>query len=223
MSGGKIMQTDDMIRHLAAQAPAVRRLPAPPSRLMRWLAWSVPWVVVVVLLMGVRPDLAAKLHDLRWLAEQGAALTTAVMAAMAAFCAGVPGRPRWEHAMPLLPLSLWLGLLVVDAGTTVAEGGLTALNLRPDWMCFPGILVVGAVPGVVMAVMLRRSATVAPVTAAALGALASAGLAAFGLRLFHVEDASGMVLVWQVGTVMVLTLAGGIGGPRLLRWPITRL
>lgn len=27
-----------------------------------------------------------------------------------------------------------------------------------------------------------------------------------------------MVLVWQVGTVVILTIAGGVVGPKIVRW-----
>jgi len=50
------------------------------------------------------------------------------------------------------------------------------------------------------------------------GALAAAGLGNFGLRLFHTQDASLMVLVWQVGTVVVLTTFAGSAGRLLLDW-----
>ena len=111
------MRTDDLIGALVADARPVRRLPAPSVRVLVWFAISVPWVAVAVLLMTPRPDLPAKLEDTRFLIEQAAALATALTAAMAAFCAGVPGRPLWERFAPLVPLSVWLG--------TVGEGCLS--------------------------------------------------------------------------------------------------
>jgi hypothetical protein len=38
------------------------------------------------------------------------------------------------------------------------------------------------------------------------------------IRLFHPQDASLMVLVWQVGTVFVLTTVAGSTGRLLLDW-----
>jgi hypothetical protein len=48
--------------------------------------------------------------------------------------------------------------------------------------------------------------------------LAAAGLGSFGLRLFHVEDAGLMILVWQVGTVFLLTAMAAGAGRYLLNW-----
>jgi len=79
-------------------------------------------------------------------------------------------------------------------------------------------VLVGAIPAITMVVMLRRGAPLMPSTTAALGGLAAAGLGNFGLRLFHTQDASLMVLVWQVGSVFVLAaLAAGVGR-YILNW-----
>jgi hypothetical protein len=43
------------------------------------------------------------------------------------------------------------------------------------------------------------------------------------LRLFHEQDASVMVLVWQFGSVVLLASLGALTGRRLLRWPEPRL
>ena len=69
-----------------------------------------------------------------------------------------------------------------------------------------------------MAVMLRRSAPLSPHITTALGGLAAAGLGNFGLRLFHSQDASLMVLVWQVGTVFIPTAMAAWAGQYLLSW-----
>jgi hypothetical protein len=53
-----------------------------------------------------------------------------------------------------------------------------------------------------------------------LGGLAAAGIGNFGLRFFHPQDASIMVLVWQMGTVFILTVLAGWAGRLLLDWKV---
>lgn len=212
------MRTDELILQLASETRPVRRLRPPMTRMAIWLALSLPWVLAIVFVMGLRPDLTARLSDGRWLIEQGAALATALMAAMAAFCAGVPGRPKWEHLLPLLPLAVWLGTLSQDCFQGWISYGSAGLVLHPDWQCVPGIIMVGMGPAVAMTAMILRGSPIAPMTTTALGALAAGGLAEVGLRLFHQVDASLMVLVWQAGTVVGLTLVAGLFGRRVLRW-----
>lgn len=212
------LHTDELIRHLASNVPPVRCLRSPFTRTAIWFAWSLPWVVAVVFIMGLRPDIGARFSDSRWLAEQGAALATALMAAMAALCAGVPGRPHWERLMPLAPLALWLGVLGQGCFQDWVSHGYASLVLRQDWQCLPRIIFIGAGPAVAITALVLRSSPIAPTMTTALGALAAGGMAAVGLRLFHREDASLMVLVWQAGTVFGLTFLAALSGRQLLRW-----
>ncbi len=69
-----------------------------------------------------------------------------------------------------------------------------------------------------MAVMLRSGAPLFPHAAVALGALAAAALGNAGLRLFHPIDASLMVLIWQFGSVALLTAIAGCLGQHVHNW-----
>jgi hypothetical protein len=213
------MRTDqDVIDFLAADAVAVRPLPSPAARLGRWLAASLPFVAMVVFLMSPRLDLAAKFFDGRYLVEQGAAFATAVLAGFAAFSAVVPGRSRWPLFLPLISLMVWLGSLGEGCIANWLHVGRDGLSLTPDWECLPGIAMTGIAPALAMAIMLRRGAPLSPRLGVTLGALAAAALGNFGLRLFHPQDASLMVLVWQFGSVALLSALCGSFGTRLLRW-----
>lgn len=205
------METDDLIQHLARGAQPIRPLPPPWKRAVNWLAISVPAVAVVVVLASPRSDLTEQMTDVRFLLEQAAAFATAMAAAVAAFVMVVPGHDRRPALLPLAPLAVWLGSL----GQGSLEAWLRAsdaLNLTNGWPCLPGIAMVGAVPALAMMVMLRRGVPIAPRLTVMLGALAAAALGNVGLRLVHSQDASLMILVWQVGSVALLSLLAGSTG-----------
>ena len=212
------MRTEDLIDTLISQAVAVRPLSSPFRRAALWLCLASPWVAMIVFVMAPRPDLGMKLSDGRYLIEQGGAVATALLAAFAAFSTGTPGRSRWTPTLPLIPLALWLASLGEGCVTSWLHMGPAGLELHPDWRCFPAIALTGAAPGAAMVMMLRQVAPLTPQLPVALGAHASAALGNAGLRLFHPQDASLMVLVWQFGSVALLTVVGsGVGG-RVLRW-----
>jgi len=210
--------TDAVIRRLAQSVEPVRPLPNPWIRTAAWLAVSVPYVVLVVFVMSPRPDLVAKASNGRFAIEQVAALTTGFTAALAAFASVVPGYDRRLVAVPLVPLAVWFGTLGQGCIQDWIRVGANGLVLRPDWLCLPAIVVVGAVPAVAIALMLRRGAPLTPRITAALGGLAAAGLGNFGLRLFHMQDASAMVLAWQFGAVCVLSAVAGVAGRYVFDW-----
>ena len=212
------MDTEQLIARLSAEAHPVNRLGTPLGRALFWLAIATPYVALVVLIMSPRADLASKLNDLQFTVEQGATLVTAILAATAAFSLGIPGRARWMALLPIPGLAVWLGSLAQGCWQAWVRAGTDGLVLRPDFVCFPAIALVGAVPGVAMVAMMRRGAPFAPYLTVALGALAAAALGNFGLRLFHLQDASLMILVWQFGTVAIFSALGSLFGGRLLPW-----
>ncbi|PKQ07227.1 MAG: DUF1109 domain-containing protein [Alphaproteobacteria bacterium HGW-Alphaproteobacteria-11] len=212
------MKTDELIGSLANDVMPVRRLLLPPFRMVIWLGLSLPWIALVIWYMGVRPDLMSRFGDGTWRIEQSLALLTALTAAFAALCVSVPGRPMWERILPLFPLGLWVGTIVQGCIQSIAAGGPWTSLIRMDWSCTPHIALLGIGPAVVMIALVRKGAPVAPYVTIGYAALAATALAAFGLRFFHAEDASLMILVWQLGSVALLTAACTLFAERLFPW-----
>jgi hypothetical protein len=217
------MRSKDLIKALAADAMPVRRLASPMLRLTLWVAASAAYTAIIVGMMGLRPDLPARLTDARFVVEVGATFMTSVLAAAAAFCAGCPGRPIWERFAPVPAMALWFVSLGEGCWQSLEQAGAQGLQFRLDFVCFPSIVLVSIVPAALILIMIRRGAPIAPVTTTALGTLAAAALGATALRLFHAQDASLMILVWQFGAVALLAGFGALIGRHVLPWPEARV
>jgi hypothetical protein len=214
-----MMDTDALIQELANAAAPVRRLPAPWARMLLWLALSVPFLAGVIWLMmpgDINP--VAALADRRFLLEEAVLLVTALVAALAAFASVVPGYDRRILLVPLVPFAVWLTSLGEGCWRNWVALGADGLALRPDWDCLPPAILIGIVPALAMVMMLRRGAPLLPRISIALGALAVAALANFGLRLFHLGDASVMVLFWHLGGAAVMAGLAALAGRRVLYW-----
>ena len=183
-----------------------------------WLLIAIPYVALVVFVVSPGGDLILKASEWRYAVEQVATLATGMTAAIAAFATVIPGYDRKFLFLPVLPVAIWLGSLGQGCVQDWIRLGPDGLSLQPDWSCFLDIVLVGAVPAIAIAIMLRRGAPLTPHITTALGGLAAAGLGSFGLRLFHSQDGSLMVLVWQVGTVFILTAVAAWSGHYLLSW-----
>jgi hypothetical protein len=212
------MDTQSLIDRLAADPTQVRRLPAPSARVLTWFALSVPYLALVIVLMTPRGDLVVKLAEGQFMLDLSAALVTGVAAAAAAFLSTIPGIDRRLLLVPIVPLLLWLGSIGYGCVDEWIRFGADGVPLEQSWACFRRTLLATAVPALIIAVMLRRGAPVMPVTTAALGALAAAGLGHVGVRLFHPQDSSMTILVWQMGTVFLLIVFAGAAGRYLLNW-----
>lgn len=205
--------TADVIRRLAVAGTPVRPLARPWTRTATWCAVSLPYLGLLYL---VWPHTNAILIDRRFLIEQGAALATGLTAAAAAFATIVPGASRRVMIAPLVPLALWVGTLGRLCARDWSASGLPAILM--EWACFPITVMAALVPGVAIVMMLRRGAPMTPRLTTALGALAAAGLANFGIRFVHPFDASFVVLAWHVVAVFALSAALAAFGDRVFSW-----
>ena len=154
----------------------------------------------------------------RLVLEMAAILATAMTAAIAAFSSVVPGRDRRFLLLPLIPLGVWLATLGHGCLQEWQALGSAGLQVRADWDCAIPALILSVLPAGAMLLMLRRGAPLTPAVSLALGALAAAAMANFGLRIFHAGDASIQILVWHVGGAVTVAMIAGALGNRVLNW-----
>ncbi|MCC5968915.1 MAG: DUF1109 domain-containing protein [Pararhodobacter sp.] len=211
--------TDTLIARLAQDAQPLRPLAHPAWRALVWAVVALAFGAAMVWAIGPRPDLADRLVDARFMLEQGAALATGLAAAAAALALTVPGASPLLRLLPVVPGVLWISTLSIGCLRDWWQFGADGLRLTPDPACFAYIALIGSLPALVLFLMLRRGAPLAPRWTIALAALAAAGLGNVALRFFHMQDAALMVLVWQVGSVAILAVLAGLGGRKLLPWP----
>jgi hypothetical protein len=213
------MRTEDLIETLAREGRPVTPLAPPLRRALAWLAVALGFAAAMVWAIGPRPDLVERLGEARFLFEQGAALATAVAAAVAALALTLPDASRLWRLVPVIPAAAWLGTLGLGCLRDWARMGPDGLRLTPDPECFVYIALIGSLPLLVLVLMLRRGAPLRPSWTLGLAALAAAAIGNFGLRLFHMQDAALMVLVWQVGAVALIAGIAALAGRSVLRWP----
>lgn len=199
------MNYDRLIDELTNDLRPVEPLQPEWRRLMNWLAMSLPAAALVVLMMGLRPDVAEKLAERMFIAQELAMIAVAVVGAWVAFLAVVPGSPRSALWAPVIPLAAWIATMGAQYWSDLSVSGFAGMAFAVDLKCVPGIAMSGLVPIIAMIVMLRKGARFKRGVAVFWGTLASAALANAGLRLFHTIDAALMVIVWQFGTVLLFT------------------
>ncbi|MCB8876355.1 NrsF family protein [Acidisoma silvae] len=192
-----------LIDKLSRDLKPVRRVR--PARLV--LLWLV-LVAVFADVFAVRADLHAMMAHLMlapymWLAALSSAVT-AVLAVIAAFMTGMPGRsPRWA-LLPMPALAWW----VVECGMGFAHiwslpGWQDARMLGGEYS-FGFILLVSLPLSALLALLLRRTFPVRPNLTAALAGLAAAGAAVTLLNFFHAYDGSLPDLVGHLGAVAII-------------------
>ncbi len=215
------MDTDRLIHALSSELRPIVPLAPPLRRTLAWAAGAAVYLALMVVVMAPREDLPARMRDLWFVFEQAIALVAVVSAAVAAFATSLPGRSRTPVWVAIGTAAAWLGLVVLNAARDAQSAVGAATLFYTDWGCVAAVLTGTSVPGGLMLVMLRRGAAMSPALTAALGGLAAAGLGNLGSCLSHPDASNVIVLVWHVGTVLVVAMLAGVLGPRFLHWPRT--
>jgi hypothetical protein len=207
-----VVTTAHLIETLSAQATPVRRLRPPLVRTGVWLLAAALVLGLLALLYGFRPDLAERLRHPSFALALAGALLTGVLAAVAAFHLSLPDRSRAWVLLPLPPLVLWLSTIGYGCLTDWVDVGPAGIEPGATLACFVTLVIASVPSSVVLLVMLRHTARLQPTVVAMTGGLASAGIAATALSLFHELDATVMVLVWNLGaSALIVALAGMFG------------
>ncbi len=211
------MQTDELIKRLAAELRPVRRVPHPAVAAALWTVLAAAVIASAVLALGPRPDLAQRLADGFDWAQLLTAAATGVLAGLAAFQLALPDRDgRW--ALLPVPAALgWLATMGWGCAQDVARLGSEALRLTTSFPCLSFIAGIGTPLTLVVLWLTRHAALVRPGPVAALGGLSAAALASVGLTLVHHLDAAAMVLAWHGIAVLIVTALVSLAGPRLMR------
>ena len=198
--------TDALIDRLVTTAAPVRRLRPPLVRAAGYIALAAVVVAALIAWQGVRADLVSRLTQPVFFLGLGGAIATGVLAAWSAAALSVPGRSRLWLLLPLPALLIWLAS--VGRGCMVNWIALGAGQVqRAEVIDCALSLMLAALPlTAAMLGLLRRAAPIWLGPAVLAGGLAAAGLTSAAMILLHQHDASVMVLIWNVGTLVLVVL-----------------
>lgn len=213
------MKTEDLITHLS-QSPAIARHTGPEARLApALLAGAVVTIVIFLLVLGPRPDLAQALAQPLVLAKSVLPVILAVCAIALSLRAARPGAPlgmgKWLiWAVPVIAFTLLIG---ASLSTDPAQRRALFLGHSIP-VCVPSIVVLSLPILAALIVALKRGAAVHPARCGGLAGLAAAGLATALYSLFCNEDSPIFYTVWYSLGIAIASGVGALAGRRWLRW-----
>jgi hypothetical protein len=213
-----VTKTPDLIDALVECATPVRRLRPPLMRAGLWLAFAGLILALLAVGHGVRTDLAEHLHQPVFAVSIAAALTTGMLAAVAAFLVSLPDRSQGWLLLPAPALALWVGTISYGCLTDWVSIGPDGVRFGETLRCFATLVLTSVPLSIALAVMLRYAALLRPGAVAMTGALAVAAITSTALSLFHDLDATMMILIWNLGTAALITALGSVFGRRMFMW-----
>ncbi len=173
----------------------------PSTPLARWWAWTLKAAIaaaIVTIVLGVRPDLALRVREPRFVLAATFTGLLALTATGNAFLLSVPGAStrRAMRLVPLIAAIAWAALLwirMTAIGNPIAE--IAATPRHPA--CIVLILTISALPGIWLFDMLRRAAPLEARYTGVFAALGALACGALGTQFVCPIDAPGHQLLWH--------------------------
>lgn len=213
------MKTEQLIATLSADVPRV-----PRHALVERIAGGVAGgalvaVMLVVAILGVRPDLRPATNDFSFWMKGVYTLSLGVGAIYAVIRLSRPAsgslRGLWLLSVPVLLLA---GIGIGELANAPPSEWLTLWQGK-TWKVCPLMLLILAAP--IFAGLLWSFHRLAPTRLRATGAVAgmAAGACAATIYSLHCAEVSALfVLTWYSLGISLAAVAGALLGPRLLRW-----
>lgn len=217
-----MIKTPDLITSLAANVTPVRRLRPPVARAACWLLLAALVLTLLAISQGIRPDLTQRLQDPAFAVSLAASLLTGMLAATAAFLVSLPDRSRLWLFLPAPAFAVWLTNIGYQCLVQWISIGPDGVSFGETARCFATLVLTSLPLSLAMLLMLRYAAPLRPTAVILTGSLAVAAITATALSLFHIMDATVMILMWNVGTTVLIVGPAGLLGERLFRWVMPR-
>lgn len=213
-----MIATPDLIESLSKNLKPVRRLRPPVMRAACWLLLAAVVVGLLAVSQGIRPDLAARVHDPSFAAGMIGAILTGVLAAVAAFLVSLPDRSRLWLLLPAPAVVLWLSNIGYQCLSDWVSFGPAGVSIGEATRCLATLVLTSLPLSLAMLVMLRYAAPLRPTAVTCMGSLSVAAITATALSLFHSGDATLMIIMFNIGTAVMFVGLGGLFGRRMMEW-----
>ena len=209
-----MITTPDLIDSLAADAAPVKPLRPPVVRAAFWLGLGLVILVALGLATGWRSDLSERVLQSGFDAGLAGAVLTGITAAIAAFFLSQPDRSRGWALLPLPALILWISTLGYQCLTDWVSLGPDGLRFGESADCFIVAAVTSLPLLVALLAMMRHAAPLRPTGAIVMGSLAVAAITATAHSLLHIheQDATLIILFWNLGLALVIIAVGSLLG-----------
>jgi hypothetical protein len=189
----------------------------------QWLLFAAVVLGLIGIAQGLRTDIFECVRQPRFVVAMSGALATGILAAVASFQVSLPDGSRRWLLLPLPVLALWVSAIGYGCLTNWVTIGPDGVHLGEAVRCFATLLLTSVPLSIAMLVMLRYAAVLRAKEVSFMGGLAIAAMTSFALSLFHDLDATMMILIWNLGSAVILATLAAAFGKSMFAWTAARL
>lgn len=207
---------DELIDKLAQDTAALKPAPHPYRLSLAWMGWAIAYLVVALLISGVRPDLANKFHQPWFVAEIAALFCIFFATSLSASLLSFPDMHQLRR-LAFAPVIAFAVFVAVMFFAWQADYPPAPLPMH-SFQCTLSITLFSLLPAAWMIYVMRKFASTHYHLAGACGLLFAFSIGAIWLRLYEVNDSIMHVIEWHYLPMIAFGMIGLWLGRVLLKW-----
>jgi hypothetical protein len=207
---------EELINRLSQDTPIVKPVPHPYMLSLQWMGCAVAYLTVSLLLSGLRPDLATKLHEPLFVAELAALVGIFVATSLSASLLSFPDMHQLRRVAfaPVITFALFVVVMFI---AWQADNPPAPLPIH-SFECTMGITMVLLLPAAWIFYVMRKFASTHSHLAGCCALLFAFSIGAIWLRLYEVNDSIMHVIKWHYLPMIAFGMAGLWLGKVMLKW-----
>lgn len=207
---------DRLIETLTDEALPAKPVGHPYKLSKQWGVAATVYLLLILLVTGLRPDIAEKWQDPWWIAELLALLAVFVSASLSAALLAWPDLHQ-KRALVFLPI--WTLTFFALAIYFAWQADSPPAPLPPHtFECTLSIALVTFLPAAWTFYGMRQFASTHYRAAGSIALLSAVSLGALWLRLYELNDSIVHVILWHYLPMLGIGVIGVWIGRRLLKW-----
>jgi len=207
---------DELITKLAQDAATVKRAPHPFALCFEWMIVATIYLVVSLMVSGVRPDLMVKLHEPWYAVEIAALVGIFISTSLSATLLSYPDLHQMRRTAFAPVVMFGLFVLVVFFAWR-ADNPPAPLPIH-SYQCTVSITLLSVLPAVLAFYVMRKFASTHYQWAGSNALLSAFSVGALWLRLHEVNNSIMHVIEWHYLPMIGVGIIGLWLGKIVLKW-----
>ncbi len=210
------MDNNELIAKLALDAKPVKTAMHPFMLAFIWVCGAVLYIACIALVLGVRPDIAAKMHTSLFAGEMGLLSVVLISSSLSAALLAYPDiyQKKGLLRLPLVSFALFIGLMILAWKADT----LPAPMPEHGYNCTIHISLLALVPAAIIFYSVGKLASTHSAQTGAAALLAAFSIGAIIARLGEETDSIQHVVQWHYLPMLAAAFIGTLIGKWLLRW-----
>jgi len=207
---------DDLIDRLAQDTAAVKVAPHPYMLSLKWMGWALAYLILSLMLSGLRPDWMLKLHQPWFVAEIVALACIFVSTSVSAALLSFPDLHQMRR-LAFAPVVTFALFVLVMLLAWQADNPPAPLPVH-SFECSISITLFSLLPAAWTFYAMRKFASTHYHWAGSIALLSAFSVGALWLRLHEINDSIMHVVEWHYLPMMAGGIAGLWLGKKILKW-----